>query len=132
MISLQGLSVSILRDESYPDGSGYGLSHYFNQALLVEPKIAPLFEATTFCPIVEERHSKSHDMPLIRIVNRVLPNGTSSPYAVPYLASDRAMMGGCFIWTSDSRFRQRYPHPIPLHDRFEQVCSIDNWRFKNL
>ena len=30
-----------------------------------------------------------------------------------------AMMGGCFIFSSDSRWRERYPHPIPFHDRFE-------------
>jgi len=27
------------------------------------------------------------------------------------------MMGGSFIWTSDSRFPA--DHPVPLHDRFE-------------
>lgn len=28
------------------------------------------------------------------------------------------MMGGCFIWTSDSRFPAEYP--VPLHDRVER------------
>jgi len=30
------------------------------------------------------------------------------------------MFGGNFIWSSDSRWRKLYPHPIPVHDRFER------------
>lgn len=29
------------------------------------------------------------------------------------------MFGGTFLWTSDSRFRRLFPHPIPFHDRYE-------------
>lgn len=39
--------------------------------------------------------------------------------AVPRDATGWAMMGGCFVFSCDSRWREKYPHPIPLHDRFE-------------
>ena len=29
------------------------------------------------------------------------------------------MMGGNFVYSSDSRFRQISPYPLPVHDRFE-------------
>jgi hypothetical protein len=29
------------------------------------------------------------------------------------------MFGGNFAWTSDSRFRELYPNPVPVHDRIE-------------
>ena len=30
------------------------------------------------------------------------------------------MFGGRFVWTSDSRFRNVFNGPIPLHDRYEK------------
>ena len=30
------------------------------------------------------------------------------------------MFGGNYVVTSDSRFSRKYPHPIPVHDRFER------------
>lgn len=32
----------------------------------------------------------------------------------------QTMMGGNFITASDTRWQQRYPHPIPVHDRIER------------
>lgn len=40
--------------------------------------------------------------------------------AVPFGEKRWTMMGGNFIWTSDSRFRQEVSeYPIPVHDRCE-------------
>jgi hypothetical protein len=44
-------------------------------------------------------------------------------YCVPKSMIDKKqwpMMGGCFAYTSDSRFRQGVcQYPIPIHDRYE-------------
>lgn len=29
------------------------------------------------------------------------------------------MFGGNFVWSSDSRFSEKYPSPVPVHDRIE-------------
>ena len=36
------------------------------------------------------------------------------------------MMGGTFIYSSDSRFREIHPYPIPLHDRTETQELYDS------
>ena len=62
---------------------------------------------------------------LLRTVTRKLFRG-ASPYihAEPVNPGDLTdklgpMFGGCFVWSSDSRFPSDYP--IPVHDRFEEV-----------
>ena len=43
------------------------------------------------------------------------------PVQAPQDAAQRRgpMMGGNFIWSSDSRFREINEYPIPVHDRWE-------------
>ena len=44
--------------------------------------------------------------------------GTRHVYLVPYkLRKQHTMFGGCFVYSSDSRFPEN--RPLPLHDRME-------------
>jgi len=46
-------------------------------------------------------------------------------FCEPAMSDYRAgMFGGTFAWTSDSRFREKFRSPIPIHDRFEISCRL--------
>lgn len=54
--------------------------------------------------------------------------GRSADYVVPVqyaiipfgnVMSKSVMFGGCFVWCSDSRFRELSQLPLPVHDRVE-------------
>jgi len=70
---------------------------------------------------VPEIFEADESKPAVRLVRRKFNFGDKEYeyiHAVPYDQPDgRAMFGGTFIFTSDSRFPSKYP--IPLHDRFE-------------
>jgi len=71
-------------------------------------------------PKIFEANSK---YPAVRLVRRKLSFGEYI-HAVPIGIEDgRSMMGGTFIYSSDSRFPSKYP--IPLHDRVESQEYAD-------
>ena len=47
------------------------------------------------------------------------PIGSNHIAFKPANEKRRGMFGGNFVWSSDSRFRELYPNPVPVHDRFE-------------
>ena len=106
----KGIIVSILQAKGEGNSSNDGLSARHQKALLVGENILKVFEA-------------SLDLPAVTIQVKLVYERRYY-YAVP-LDEDgepldkrfRVMNGGCFIWSSDSRFPFRYP--IPLHDRLE-------------
>lgn len=81
------------------DCSNSGISSRCTQVVLVGPGIPEIFAATVDAPAVELRM-------LGGAVN-----------AKPVDDDRWWMFGGCFIYTSDSRFPA--DQPIPLHDRTE-------------
>lgn len=60
---------------------------------------------------------------VLRIVKRNF-GGVEYIHAVPVglPIAAQTMFGGNFIYTSDSRFRDVCPYPIPVHDRIEGIC----------
>jgi hypothetical protein len=106
-VSMKGLLVDILENKGIGNCSNNGISSRFKQVILVGPEIPEIFEST-------------EETPAVRIVERNLQSGLYlTAYPVEPCPSNKNgyMMGGTFIWTSDSRFPSDYP--IPLHDRME-------------
>lgn len=90
------------------DCSAGGISSTHRTVLLIDPSVSGPF-------------APHPDRPTVRLTRRNLRlrNGRGEYlHAVPDAVADKwSMMGGCFIWSSDSRFPSDYP--IPLHDRVE-------------
>lgn len=82
----------------YGDSSNGGISHKHTEVLLVLPEGGPFKE--------------SDDMPMVE-----LRENYGIPRAVAINCTKWAMFGGCFIYSSDSRFPN--DQPIKLFDRFE-------------
>jgi hypothetical protein len=103
---MKGLTVDILKTDG-KSCSNFGISSRCDRATMIGPEIVELFEAD------EKR-------PAIRLVKRNLSDGVYI-HAVPVgeFKGTGPMFGGCFIYSSDSRFREISKYPIPLHDRFE-------------
>lgn len=111
---MKGMIVDIYTNSIYKNCSGHGISQYHNSVLLIGMSVPLITEWTPDYPTVELR--EFHDGYL---------------FAEPMFANYRAgMMGGSFIWSSDSRFRQQVSErPIPLHDRFENSCRLGDYYF---
>ena len=104
---MKGLLVSILVNKSYGSASNGGISSKHSQVILTGKGLPEIFEP-------------SEDTPEVRLCERLIGGKTYlSAYPIEPVSSDRTgyMFGGCFIYTSDSRFPNAYP--IPLHDRTE-------------
>lgn len=99
-----GIIVHVFRSD-LGDCTNKGISSRFNQFVLLLPEGGP-FEP-------------SENMPALKLIDK-------SPYFYVIEAevevSDRGfsgqMMGGNFVYSSDSRFPNRFP--IPVHDRKER------------
>lgn len=107
----KGLHVSIYKNANaeFGDCSNRGLSSRHNRATLTGPNIPEIFEPSEDAPEVQ-----------------LLPGNLGHGYkAVPAEHGEGAgpMFGGCFIYTSDSRFPSK--QPIPLHDRWEDWDLYD-------
>jgi hypothetical protein len=77
--------------------------------ILVGEGVPEIFEA-------DERHP-----PLELRTRRV--GGSDYLYTVPMTGNTSGagpMMGGNFVYSSDSRFRRLSPGPLPVHDRYER------------
>ena len=104
---LMGLVCHVLKPAGgFPNCSNGGISSIYDEVTLVGGGVPELFEAT-------------EDAPAVMLCHRALPRcDTMHMYAKPLaLGNQWSMFGGCFIYTSDSRFPAEYP--IPLHDRVE-------------
>lgn len=107
---MKGLIVEILKSKGR-SFSNNGLSQNHEECLLVGKGVPEIFEAD--------------GLPVVTIVERDLGNGYLTAYPVTgngslSLAIDsNTMFGGCFIYSSDSRFRKLATYPVPLHDRKE-------------
>ncbi len=112
----RGLRASIYKDKGR-DWSNSGLSSTVDEVTIIGEGIPPIFEATP-------------DAPAVRVVSRRLFGGRETYVHIEPQAPGQYMMGGCFIHTSDSRFRElvnRYP--VALHDRQELSAAEDMKQF---
>lgn len=101
----KGLGVNVLRGQH--DSTNNGVTARFNRFILVDSDVAGVFEP-------------DKKTPALKLVRRTI-------YGKPYLHAEPLdpvpaghvgyMFGGNFIYTSDSRFPNRYP--IPVHDRMD-------------
>jgi len=110
--SNKGLSVGILESKEIGNCSNNGLSNYCKSVTIVSDafEIDGLFEV-------------SESSPSVVIIKRDM-NPYNDVIAVPraYLATKKDyMFGGCFIYSSDSRFSKlNNGAPIKLFDRVER------------
>jgi len=105
---MKGLICYIYKPK-HGDCSNGGLSSWADEVTLIDSKINGPFEPTP-------------SRPAVKIIRRTI-RGQEYIHAEPMEdCPDNEigyMMGGCFIYTSDSRMREVLPYPIPLHDRSE-------------
>lgn len=103
---MKGLTAGILESKQIGNCSNSGISSRI-KAVTIVGEIPKIFEA-------------DEKSPAVKIVRRMLC-GRIYLHAEPIESIKNGnvgyMMGGCFIWSSDSRFPSDYP--IPLHDRQE-------------
>lgn len=102
---LRGLLVEVYRAAGRGDCSLGGVTAKHNHLLLVGPGVAEVF------PVCDRN-------PAVRLVRNARTRHT---YAVPIECvgdgTGEYMMGGNFIYSCDSRFRNLNNGPIPVHDR---------------
>lgn len=69
-------------------------------------------------PMASGASEPAEDRPAVRIVTRNL-FGKEYTHAEPAEKEEGESFafGGSFIYTCDSRFREQFPYPLPLHDR---------------
>lgn len=108
---MKGLIVSILKNNYLGDCTANGVTSKVDSIILVGEGVEGPFEP-------------KKDVPYLQLVKQNLW-GEDYLHAIPMLngekinAGKNSMMGGHFVYSSDSRFHQVNPYPIPVHDRFE-------------
>jgi hypothetical protein len=107
---MKGMIVNIYRAKGLPDCSNNGLSKQYDTVVLVGEGVPEIFEVKEGVPGVLLKE-KTRCGEGYRHYLHAVPIEKQDPNKTGY------MFGGCFIYSSDSRFPSRYP--IPLHDRQE-------------
>lgn len=107
----KGLIVEIYESKSIGNCSNNGISANFKKALLIGENIPGVFEADGLPVVKIENHCTFDGVKYYRAVEVI--NGI----AAHIKKGARCMMGGAFIYCSDSRFPN--PQPVALHDRYE-------------
>ena len=111
----KGLTVNVYR-WSLGDCTAGGITGKVDSLVLVGPGIEGPFEVEDGEPYLEL---------LTKNVGR-----DEYAYAVPRNVGDKSglvgpMMGGNFVYSTDSRFRRVCKYPIPVHDRWETQETYD-------
>ena len=110
-----GLTCCILQSKQIGNCSNKGLSSYHKNVVVVN--LPGPIETDTQA----ELESAAAKYALVRLTRGPSGRLKAEPLRRPDKGCNGWMMGGCFIWTSDSRFDADYP--IPLHDRQENPSS---------
>ena len=106
---MKGIIVNIYKTDH--DCTNGGLSSKSTQALLVGEDVPEIFEDDGRLPVFVFTERNMF--------------GRIYVYAQPILTAQQRslvgpMFGGNFLYSSDSRFRERVnEYPVPIHDRFE-------------
>lgn len=110
------MSCGILEDKSIGNCSNSGISSKYKTVVLVSdnPELQ-VFEPSDTSPAV--------------VLKKRIVCGEEYIYAIPCDGKDDKrvgwMMGGSYIYTSDSRFRNISKYPVPLHDRQETYSQYE-------
>jgi hypothetical protein len=104
---MKGLICEIY-DSPLGNCSNNGISSKTKKVTLVGENVPEIFEV-------------SDDAPAVRILERsVRGEKYLTAYPLEKFAGEKwFMFGGAFIYSSDSRFCEISPYPVPLHDRVE-------------
>ncbi len=111
----KGFIAGILENKEIGNCSNNGISAFHKSVTIVSDiRECQIFETTPHDELIR---------PLVVIKKKVVC-GEEHVYAEPIDDSEPGnvgwMMGGSFIWSSDSRFSEHFSkQPIPLHDRQE-------------
>lgn len=108
----KGLSVGIYRSLEIGNCSNKGLSSYCNHVTIVSNDF-----------VIDEVFEVSDTSPAVVIVDRRKINPYNDIIAIPrgfFMTKKHSMFGGCFIYSSDSRFNEISNQPIKLFDRVER------------
>lgn len=101
IVTYKGIYCDVLTNEgSKEDCTNFGISSKHSRLLLTGNKIPEVAEETDISKVVNLYYN-----PQLKV----------KPVKTKY----HSMMGGNFIYSSDSRFRQISNQPIPIHDRVE-------------
>jgi len=111
---MKGLTVEVYRDTITGNCSMDGITSRVNHILLVDGKMGGLYEP-------------KEDEVYLRLIRRqIWSNRPEYIHAVPMVNGHELCpsgcspcFGGCFVYSSDSRFHELNDYPIPVHDRFE-------------
>lgn len=114
-----GLTVYIYNNQFFSKCSANGISERYKEALIICKGVVE----------IDTENLEKKSLPVIQLVEKKLCGETVYIAKVvfdpdfPKLNHSEkwAMMGGAFIYSSDSRFREMFPFygAIPLHDRYE-------------
>lgn len=115
-MTLQGFSAQVYRAADCRDCTKGGLSSRYSRCVIVDTAVPGIVTLDPTCefPVVIKRKGKDYIYaePLQIDAQCIISGERSKPVAY--------MMGGNFIYNTDSRFREAYgDRPIPLHDRRE-------------
>ena len=104
---LMGMVVSVFKENRLGDCTNHGISSVAQQLTVIGDGIPQMYEP-------------SEDAPGVKIVKRQL-FGREYVHCEPLDSPTGRgwMMGGNFIYSCDSRFREINEYPIPVHDRQE-------------
>lgn len=112
---MKGMLVSFYRCADGRDCTNGGVSAQAVNALLIGEGIPQIFEGTSVDTVLELKKKNIYGE-YVYAVPLIAPGDDKSGMVGP-------MFGGNFIYTSDSRFPNRYP--IPVHDRWEYQGAVD-------
>lgn len=97
------ISVSVFRADGYPDTSNNGVSRRSPRLFLA---LVEGYQWPENIPKEQRLEVERRDFGM-----RAFP-----------VVGGCGMNGGTFVYTTDSRFREQFPVPLPLFDRHEKKC----------
>lgn len=103
----KGLLVFVYTSPQIGDCTANGISRYNTTLILIGEGVPEISEGTEYNTVVLKKKYVAGEY--LYCVPFKQPKGLNGP-----------MMGGNFIYSCDSRFREICKYPIPIHDRFEQ------------
>lgn len=111
---MKGMIVSVYSNPTYRKCANGGPSEEAEEMLLVGDDVPGIFEADDLPIVVLKKKTYQREYYYVEPIEPV-PSGRSG-----------YMMGGSFIYSSDSRFRSLGAgYPLPVHDRTEAPRKTD-------
>jgi hypothetical protein len=114
---MKGMRVSILVDKDTGDCTNGGITSRVKSCIVVGPGIPEIFEAGSGDVVLQL-------IPWFGYFKAVpIAFGIWGYWDLEKMIGP--MFGGNYITTSDSRFKEVCPHPVPVHDRYETQEQYD-------